>query len=150
MPLRNVAQPGHPFTGTGVAQIPAMALEDARDDDPALGSRIGKSDVVCRISERHLLAMRGDAFVVLEKIEVEAAGLPELKQHAEATANLSHPNLAKVYGCETGPDGATWWISELVPGASLSELRAACKKAGKSLPVGITFAVIYEAALALG
>jgi serine/threonine-protein kinase len=127
-----------------------MALEDARDDDPTTGWLAGSNEIVCRLSPRHFLALRGEAhFVVIERLDVEPASLTELRQHAMATANLSHPNLAKVYGCDTCDEG-TFWVTELVPGATLSEIRAACKKAGKSLPYGLVFGVIHEAALALG
>lgn len=127
-----------------------MALEDARDDDPTTGWQVGPNEIVCRLSHRHYLALRGEqGFVVLERLDVEPGDLPELMQHAEATANTRHPNLARVLGCDTAEEG-TFWATEYVPGATLTEVRAACKKAGKSLPVGLALAAIHETALALG
>jgi hypothetical protein len=127
-----------------------MALEDARDDDPIVGWPIGAQEVVCRLSPRHLLGLRpGGEFVVLERIEIEPAGMHDLQQHAELMAQLSHPNLARVHGCISADEGV-FWLSEMVAGATLKEIRAACKKAGKSLPLGLVFATLHEVALALG
>jgi serine/threonine-protein kinase len=126
-----------------------MALEETNDADPCAGWAIGSSEIVCRLSASLYVALRGGQLVVLKQLEVEPAGLHELQLHADATAQLKHPNLAQVFGCETGDEG-TFWVTELVGGATLEELRAACKKAGKSLPLGLVFAAIHEAALALG
>lgn len=113
------------------------------------GRAVGPNEVVSRLSKRAFIALRGDAFVVIKKLEVEHAGVRDLQQHAEMLSKVNHPNLAHVYGCDETSDGV-FWVSELVAGATLGELRAACKKAGKSLPLGVAFAAIHEAALVLG
>jgi len=126
-----------------------MALEDANDADPCAGWVIGTNEIVCRFSSTLYLALRGDQFVVLKRLNVAPPDLHDLQLHAEATAQLTHPNLARVYACDTADEG-TFWVTELFAGATLTELRAACKKAGKSLPLGLVFATFHEAALALG
>ena len=126
-----------------------MVLKDATAADFEEGRAIGPNEVVSRLSKRAYIALRGDAFVVLKKLQVEHAGVRDLQQHAEMLSKVNHPNLARVYGCDETSDGV-FWVSELVAGATLGELRAACKKAGKSLPLGVAFAAIHEAALVLG
>lgn len=126
-----------------------MALEDVPQADPREGRVIGPNEVICQLSKRALVALRGDQFVVLKQLDVEPAGVRDLQLHAEALSQVNHPNLARVVACDETPDG-TFWVSELVGGATLQELRAACKKAGKSLSLGLIFSAIHEAALALG
>ncbi len=126
-----------------------MALEDASGVDPCAGWVVGANEIVCRFSSTLYLALRGERFVVLKRLPVEPAGLHDLQLHAEATAQVSHPNLAQVFAVEAAEEG-TFWVTELFGGATLTELRAACKKAGKSLPLGLVFATFHEVALALG
>ncbi|MBL8952814.1 MAG: protein kinase [Myxococcaceae bacterium] len=126
-----------------------MALEDFNVADPCAGWVIGQNEIVCRFSSTLYLALRGDQFVVLKRVAVDAGGVHDLELHAEAEARISHPNLAKVYALDTTEEGS-FWVTELHAGATLTELRAACRKAGKSLPIGLVFATFHEVALALG
>ena len=125
-----------------------MALKAPPKADLVEGRVIGPNEVIRRLSKRALLALRGDAFVVMRRFDVEPGGMRDLQLHAEMLSKLSHPNLARVFGCDDTPDGV-FWVTELVAGATLGDIRAACKKVGKSLPLGLAFSAIHEAALAL-
>jgi hypothetical protein len=124
--------------------------------DPCAGWLIGACEIIRRLSPgsmNSLLAQREDrgqnALVVLKKVEATAKELPELQHHAQAVQAIEHANLAHVFAPESAEEGV-FWVTEFVSGASLSEVRAACKKAGKSLPLGLVFATVHEAAQALG
>ncbi len=126
--------------------------------DPVEGWEVGHCQIIRRLksgSAKSLLAMRtdpreGTALVVLRSLDVPGSKLEELREHARWAARLRHPNLGRVYECETSEEGGTYWVTEFASGASLAELIAACKKNGKGVPVGLALSAVHEAALALG
>src|SRR5690349_8078613 len=123
-----------------------MGLESTSENDPFSGWSLGPCEVLCSLSAGAgtLLAQRdGESLVVLKRLDADAHAIPDLLAHAEKVARLNHAHLAQVLPCLTSDDG-TFWQSEYTGGASLEEIRAACKKAGKSLPLGLSFATIYE------
>jgi hypothetical protein len=120
--------------------------------DPCAGWIIGECEVIRRLSPggvKVLLGQRDETLVVLKKLDEDAAAVQDLATHATRLMESAHPHLARVFGCEASDEGL-FWVTEFQSGATLHEIRAACRKAGKSLPFGLVFASIHEAALALG
>ncbi|MBK7857506.1 MAG: protein kinase [Archangiaceae bacterium] len=124
--------------------------------DPCAGLEIGACQVVRRLSSNSansMLAVRADAregtaLVVLRKLELPEAGMPELLEHAQRVSRFRHANLSRVYGCEASEEGI-FWVSEFVSGATLAEINATCRKVGKGVPAGLALAIAHETALAL-
>ena len=121
-----------------------------------MGWVIGQCEIIRRLSPgtaKCLLGHREEQgsskLVALKKVDVAAERFVALQRHAWQLMDIGHPNLARIYDCESSSEGV-FWVTEFLTGASLVELRGACKKAGKSVPLGIVFACVHDAALALG
>jgi hypothetical protein len=125
--------------------------------DPLAGTEIGRCEVIRRLSvgsSKSLLALRTEtdgstALVVLKQLEVPESAFADLLGHAQVMNYLQHVNLARVFPSEKSDEGV-FWVSEFASGATLAEIAQACRKIGKSVPVGLTLAIAHEAALALG
>lgn len=121
------------------------------------GTQIGDCEVFSRLvrkSPRTFIGFRlhpteGDAVVLLRALHSRGKDAePWLQENARQAAALRHPQIEHVYGIERDEEGS-FWVSKFVPGASLSEVRAACKQKGMALPAGFVIATIVEAALGL-
>ena len=138
--------------------VPAkLTLRDEREKaDPFAGFVLGKCTVVRRLSEgaaRTLLAVRADevdgqTLVVLRRLELPEVLALEARNHAEWAQRFVHPNLARVFDCELGDEGA-FWVTELASGATLAELAALMRRQGQAVPLGLTLSVVLETARAL-
>lgn len=124
--------------------------------DPCAGWLIGQCEIIRRLTPgqmKSLLAHRDDHgasnLVVMKKLDASPGALDDLRAHSNVISGIAHPHLARVFACEASDEGV-FWVTEFEGGATLQEIRSACKKAGKSLSLGVVFASIYEAALALG
>ncbi len=138
----------------------AAAKLTLRDDraraDPCEGWELGACRVLSRLSDdsaRTLLAVRtddvdGSQLVVMRRLELPEVFALEARNHAEWAGRYSHPNLARVYGCEEGDEGV-FWVTELSSGATLAEIAALMRRQGQGVPLGLTLAVVLETARAL-
>ncbi|MBQ90928.1 MAG: hypothetical protein CL441_05825 [Acidimicrobiaceae bacterium] len=68
--------------------------------------------------------------VLPTRFAADADRVARLRREAELLASLNHPNIAQIYGIETGPDGALGLALELVEGWDLNE----CIEAGSLAP----------------
>jgi hypothetical protein len=117
------------------------------------GWELGRCEVIRRLgpgeSPSFLALRQGDdgdgALVVLEPVTASAS---QARQRALKVSLVRHPHLARVFDCEV-VDEDVFWVTELVAGASLTELAAACWKNGRALPLGVCLSAVHEAALAL-
>jgi serine/threonine protein kinase len=134
-----------------------LTLRDEKERaDPCEGWELGACRVLRRLSDdsaRTLLAVRGDEtqgneLVVMRKLELPDVLAREARNHAEWAARYSHPNLARVFPCEEGDEGV-FWVTQLTSGATLAEVAALMRKQGQGVPLGLTLAVVQEAARAL-
>ncbi len=138
--------------GAGAGE-PVCTLDEASPSgtDPTEGLRIGPYEVhgcLVRGNQKTLLAFNlepGGGVVLLRRL---VEGAAEATANARLATTLSHPNLEKALGIEESEHGI-FWVSELVPGATLMELRLASKKARIPLPMGFQLAAVYEAAKGL-
>ncbi len=129
--------------------------------DPSTGRKLGKYEIVCRLSlggmsEIFLAFHQGAAgfrkYVVLKRI------LPFMKEEeqlvqmfldeARITATFSHPNIAQVYDLDRADDDY-FLVMEFVPGATLVEIFQACSARGEPMPIGLTLAAVRDTANAL-
>ncbi|MGQ0508374.1 MAG: protein kinase domain-containing protein, partial [Myxococcaceae bacterium] len=131
--------------------------EADREADPCAGWEIGPCQVIRSLtpggSER-LAAFRADhsngsRLVVMKRLELPEQSLMGFGSHAEWAAGIRHPNLAQVYPAEVSEKG-NFWVTEYTSGATLAEILDACRKKGKSIPLGLLLACVHEAGLALG
>lgn len=158
LPWERADLPKHGLPPAPPAPLPSVNPFDKKEleADPCAGWEIGNCEVIRRLSTssaKSLLAVRNDpregtALVALRQLELPDEGMQELLEHAHWASHFRHANLARVYGCEAGDEGI-FWITEFASGATLSEISAACRKIGKSVPVGLALSTAYEAALAL-
>ncbi len=145
----------HGLIGGGALE-PVCALDEETPPgtDPSEGLRIGPYEVyrsLVRDNPKTLIAFHVDpastgGVVLLRRVAEE--GAEHLAANARLAVSLSHQNLEKALGIERSEHG-TFWVSELVPGATLMELRVASKKARASLPMGLQLAAVYDAAKGL-
>ncbi len=137
------------------------SLELALALDTFSGRRLGKYEVLCRLStggmsEIFLAFQRGLAgfrkFVVLKQILQDIKGEEEFVrmflEEAKITAAFTHPNIAQVYDLDI-QDGELFLAMEFVPGATLVEVAKACYDHREPIPIGFTLAVLRDTALAL-
>jgi hypothetical protein len=131
-------------------------LDDGLVGDPCAGWQVGRCEVVRRLSAgsaRRLLALRREGqqvnVVDLRQLDVGDGDGPLVEAWANEASRRYHPNLAAVFDCEVTEEG-TFWVTERVAGATLSEVLAACRTQGRTVPLGLSLAVIHEAAVALG
>lgn len=134
-----------------------LTLRDEKERaDPCEGWELGACRVLRRLSDdsaRTLLAVRSDeidgpSLVVMRRLELPEVLAREARNHAEWAARYSHPNLARVFECELGDEGA-FWVTQLCSGATLAEVAALMRRQGQGVPLGLTLAVVLEAARAL-
>lgn len=123
--------------------------------------RLGKYDVVCRIStggmsQIFLAARRGmggfSKLVVLKMILPDIVGEEDFVrmflEEARTTAAFAHPHIAQVFELDTA-DGALFMAMEFVQGCTLVEMARACRQAKETIPIGFTLAAVRDTALAL-
>lgn len=134
-----------------------LTLRDEKERaDPCEGWELGACRVLRRLSDdsaRTLLAVRtddtnGHELVVMRRLELPEVLAREARNHAEWAARYSHPHLARVFDCEIGDEGV-FWVTQLSSGATLAEVAALMRKQGQGVPLGLTLAVVQEAARAL-
>jgi serine/threonine protein kinase len=129
--------------------------------DGFLGRRMGKYEVICRLStggmaEIFLAAQRGLAGfrkpVVLKKILPDIQGQEEFVRmfldEAKVTAAFNHPHIAQVFDLDVD-QGELFLAMEFVPGATLVEVARACRTGNEPIPLGFTLAAVRDTALAL-
>lgn len=124
--------------------------------DPLAGATIGSCEVVGSLvpgSASALLAFKIDLggateTVLLHRIDEAGPPPPSVVADAEEAAGLQDSHLERVFGIESAAEG-TFWVTEYVPGATLDEVRTACKQTGQSLPMGFGLAAVADAALGL-
>ena len=123
--------------------------------DPMAGLDIGQCQVIKRLSPdsvKSLLAMRSDrdgsSLVVMKRLELSKGSMADVLARAQWASRLRHPNLARVIGCETSDEGV-FWVNEFVSGATLAEIAIACRREGKSMPLGFALAAVHEIAQGL-
>jgi hypothetical protein len=131
-------------------------LDDGLVGDPCAGWQVGRCEVVRRLSAgsaRRLLALRREGHQVnvvdLRQLDVGDGDGPLVEAWANEASRRFHPNLAAVFDCEVTEEG-TFWVTERVAGATISEVLAACRTQGRAVPLGLSLAVIHDAAVALG
>jgi serine/threonine protein kinase len=129
--------------------------------DGFLGRRMGKYEVICRLStggmaEIFLATQRGLAGfrkpVVLKKILPDIQGQEEFVRmfldEAKVTAAFNHPHIAQVFDLDVD-QGELFLAMEFVPGATLVEVARACRSGNEPIPTGYTLAAVRDTALAL-
>ncbi|MBK7865101.1 MAG: protein kinase [Archangiaceae bacterium] len=130
--------------------------EESPTPDPLAGTTIGSCGIVGALvpgKPSALLAFKLDLggaseVVLLHKLDDAGPGPASILADAEAAAGLRESHLERVFGVETSEQG-NYWVTEYVPGATLDEIRAACKQSGTSLPMGFGLAAVADAALGL-
>jgi len=114
-----------PIDGSPLQEMPAGS-------DPFIGRSIGG----CRIIERIGMGELGPIFraeepvrgmVALQVIAADKIGSPILLEAfmdaVKLAARLNHPNVVRIFGSESAPDGASAVIMEYVSGATLQQYR---------------------------
>ncbi len=78
--------------------------------------------------------------------------LERFRREAQAASRIGHPNIADVSDCDTTPDGALFFVMELVEGEDLDDLvgRAGPLPIERALLIGLQMARAIEAAHAAG
>jgi hypothetical protein len=130
--------------------------QETPPQDPLAGTEIGSCEVVGSLvpgTGSALLAFKLDLSgasetVLLHKLEETGQPPPAALADAEDAAALKDSHLERVFGVEATAHGS-FWVTEYVPGATLDEIRTACKTAGMSLPMGFGLAAVADAALGL-
>ncbi|MGQ0507664.1 MAG: serine/threonine-protein kinase [Myxococcaceae bacterium] len=123
----------------------ALDQELPPGSDPLAGTQIGPYEVhgsLIQGNPRTLLAFNLDSqstagLALLRKIDGDTS-------NSRLASSLVHPNLEHTLGVEGG-----YWVSELVEGATLLEVRVASKQARIPLPMGFALAAIHQAAKGL-
>lgn len=131
--------------------------EETPSADPLAGTMIGSCEIVGSLIPGKpgsaLLAFKLDLTggasetVLLRKLD-DGQPPPGAVADAEDAAGLSDSHLERVFGIEVSELGS-YWVTEYVPGATLDEVRLACKQNGMTLPMGFGLAAIADAALGL-
>jgi serine/threonine protein kinase len=129
--------------------------------DRYTGRRLGKYEVVCRLSsggmsEIFLAFQRGLAgfrkLVVLKQILPDISGEEDIVRmfldEAKITAAFNHPNIAQVFDLDV-QDDELFLAMEFVPGATLIEVARACRLADEAIPLGFSLTTLRDTALAL-
>jgi serine/threonine protein kinase len=128
--------------------------------DGFTGKRFGRYEVVCRLAvggsaEIFLGVARTGPFVGLPLIikrmlsgRDDPRALEDLIAEAKLLASFHDPNIARIYDIAvTEKDIAL--VMEFIPGATLSEVRRACKRRGERLPLGFIVKVVTDALVGL-
>ncbi|MCE9672458.1 protein kinase [Myxococcus stipitatus] len=138
-----------------------MARKDGAGDDPDRGRRIGKYEILTRLSmggmaELFLAFTSGPGgfrkFVAVKQI------LPDIKKdeqfvqmfldEARITAAFSHANIGQVF--DLGEDGGELYLAmEFLPGQNLEQVVKAASRRQYALPVGFIGRVIRDTCLGL-
>ncbi|MBZ4416616.1 serine/threonine-protein kinase [Myxococcus sp. RHSTA-1-4] len=138
-----------------------MAMQGGAGEDPDRGRRIGKYEILTRLSmggmaELFLAFTSGPGgfrkFVAVKQI------LPDIKKddqfvkmfldEARITAAFSHANIGQVF--DLGEDGGELYLAmEFLPGQNLEQVVKATARQGYALPMGFIGRVIRDACLGL-
>jgi len=138
-----------------------MAMQGGAGEDPDRGRRIGKYEILTRLSmggmaELFLAFTSGPGgfrkFVAVKQI------LPDIKKdeqfvkmfldEARITAAFSHANIGQVF--DLGEDGGELYLAmEFLPGQNLEQVVKAASRRGYPLPMGFVGRVIRDACLGL-
>ncbi|MCP3104293.1 protein kinase [Myxococcus sp. K15C18031901] len=138
-----------------------MARQDGAGDDPDRGRRIGKYEILTRLSmggmaELFLAFTSGPGgfrkFVAVKQI------LPDIKKdeqfvqmfldEARITAAFSHANIGQVF--DLGEDGGELYLAmEFLPGQNLEQVVKAASRRQYPLPLGFIGRVIRDTCLGL-
>nr|WP_240359502.1 serine/threonine-protein kinase [Pyxidicoccus trucidator] len=138
-----------------------MAMQGGAGDDPDRGRRIGKYEILTRLSmggmaELFLAFTSGPGgfrkFVAVKQI------LPDIKKdeqfvkmfldEARITAAFSHANIGQVF--DLGEEGGELYLAmEFLPGQNLEQVVKASTRQGYALPMGFIGRVIRDACLGL-
>ena len=123
--------------------------------DEFTGLRFGRYEVVCRLAqggnaEIFLGSARTGPFVglplVIKRMLAHrdgAEGLQELIDEAKVTASLNHPNIARIYDIARAGNDVVL-VMEFIAGATLAEIRRACRKRGEVVPLGLAISAICD------
>ncbi|MCP3144953.1 serine/threonine-protein kinase [Pyxidicoccus xibeiensis] len=138
-----------------------MSMQGGAGDDPDRGRRIGKYEILTRLSmggmaELFLAFTSGPGgfrkFVAVKQI------LPDIKKddqfvkmfldEARITAAFSHANIGQVF--DLGEEGGELYLAmEFLPGQNLEQVVKAASRQGYALPMGFIGRVIRDACLGL-
>ncbi|NMO21464.1 protein kinase [Pyxidicoccus fallax] len=138
-----------------------MAMQGGAGEDPDRGRRIGKYEILTRLSmggmaELFLAFTSGPGgfrkFVAVKQI------LPDVKKdeqfvkmfldEARITAAFSHANIGQVF--DLGEEGGELYLAmEFLPGQNLEQVVKATARQGYALPMGFIGRVIRDACLGL-
>jgi len=116
--------------------IDGVPLQDAAsgggESDPHIGKQVGN----CRVVEKVAAGDLGPVYkaedpvrgaVALQVVPKDRVASPVLleafAEAVKAAAQLNHPRVMRVYGMESGPDGAPAVSMEFVPGSNLQKYR---------------------------
>jgi serine/threonine-protein kinase len=139
----------------------SMTMQGGAGDDPDRGRRIGKYEILTRLSmggmaELFLAYTSGPGgfrkFVAVKQI------LPDIKKdeqfvkmfldEARITAAFSHANIGQVF--DLGEDGGELYLAmEFLPGQNLEQVVKAAARRNYPLPLGFVGRVIRDACLGL-
>ncbi len=140
---------------------PRMSMQGGASDDPDRGRRIGKYEILTRLSiggmaELFLAYTSGPGgfrkFVAVKQI------LPDIKKddqfvqmfldEARITAAFSHANIGQVF--DLGEEGGELYLAmEFLPGQNLEQVAKAATRQGYPLPLGFVGRVIRDTCLGL-
>ena len=138
-----------------------MAMQGGAGEDPDRGRRIGKYEILTRLSmggmaELFLAFTSGPGgfrkFVAVKQI------LPDIKKdeqfvkmfldEARITAAFSHANIGQVF--DLGEEGGELYLAmEFLPGQNLEQVVKASTRQGYTLPMGFIGRIIRDACLGL-